>query len=555
MIVGKSDRSIFSRFPKQLTVRFHTSSMEKFLQARVVFQRHGLTLGYFRESQEPYREEYELGQRTLLQKALDEIRSRVGANSLFFVEDTSVKVDALSDGSVAYPGLKVKEWFKNTTFGTLDTELRCRGNDRAATVYSDIGLYVPELERAVFVHGETSGSISERPPSFETSYRFPWLTPNTFNGWFVPDGSNKALGEMEFEESFRYDFRVKSLTALLERIEEYAAIVNLPTKSYAVLKPNVPDQEWLFPKQSPLILVIGRVCAGKTTFGEHLSSEHNGFHVEASDELTHLAHEAGISSSEDAFSRASELLRSKGPDVVAKSICRRYHYELESGAIITGFRAIEEVIYFRNRYTSCIVVFVDAGDRIRCSRHLERGRLDGIRTFDDFHVYDRQQWQFGLLARAREVVDVPRDVADIQVTNEGTLKQYYAQIDALLDRLGRPGGLEGPDKGVHDVPGVCRLNVEPLQERRIFRCLRALGRCQHPMTCSEIRERMAVEGSAGSISDRHLNWVLVNVPGLARRVSDGAKLRYEILSAGRAYVEAIKIQSLRTKGRGDGRTD
>ena len=242
--------------------------MEKFLQARVVFERHGFVLDYFRESQEPYYEEYGLGSRELLRRALEEIRKRLGTNSLFFVEDTSVRVDALSDERNAVPGLRVKEWFQEMTFETLDVQLRRHGNDRGATVYSDIGLYVPNLERAVFAHGETVGTVAEKAPEFEMSYEFPWLTPKTFNGWFIPEGSDKTLGEMEFYESLKYDFRVKCLKALLERIEEYSAIINLPNNAYAAPKVRAREQEWLFPGFDGLIspvVVIGRICAGKTT--------------------------------------------------------------------------------------------------------------------------------------------------------------------------------------------------------------------------------------------------------------------------------------------------
>ena len=527
--------------PKQLVVRFHTSSIEKFLQARVVFQRHGLELDYFRESQEPYREEYDLGQRALLRKALDEIKNRLGTNSLFFVEDTSVKVDALSSNSIAYPGLKVKEWFKNTTFEALDAELRRRGNHRTATVYSHIGLFVPRLGRTVFVHGETTGSISESAPSFRMSYEFPWLTPNTFNGWFIPDGSDKALGQMEFEESLKFDFRVKSFKALLRRIEEYVAIINLPSRSYAVIKPKFRNQGWLFPKESPLILVIGRVCAGKTTFGQYLANEHDWFHIEASDELTALADKVGITGAKNSFFRADHLLRDMGPDVVARIICHNYQESLESGAVITGFRTIEEVIYFRNRYRSCVVIFIDSGDRIRFSRHLDRGRFDQIRTFGDFQAYDCEQRQFGLLLRSREVVDVPREVADIQLKNEGTLKQYYAQIDAVLYKFSRPDGLDVVGEDFEDVPGVLRPNVVSRKERRIFRSLCALGECDDAMTCSEIRGKMVANSSSRAISERHVNWILSNLPRLARRVDGGGKRRYRICPAGRAYVEAIKM--------------
>ena len=331
---------------RQLKVRFHTSSMEKFLQARVVFEKHGFILDYFRESQEPYYEEYRLGSRELLRRALGEIRRRLGANSLFFVEDTSVRINALSEGDITVPGLRVKEWFQEVTFEALDAELKRRGNDRTATVFSDIGLYVPMLKHTVFVHGETMGRVAERAPRFEMSYEFPWLTPKTFNGWFVPEGSDKTLGEMEFRESLKCDFRVRSLSALLERIAEYSAIINLPNNAYVAPRMRGPEQEWLLPGfgfdgVAPALVVIGRVCAGKTTLGERLAAQHGWRHIEASREMRRCAAEMRVGGSGESLDVARELLRGEGPDCVAKSIVARYHDALERGTVITGFRAVE----------------------------------------------------------------------------------------------------------------------------------------------------------------------------------------------------------------------
>ena len=534
---------VLRRMPKQLVVRFHTSNMEKFLQARVIFQRHGVTLRYFRESQDPYREEYEMGRRALLQRALEEIRARIGVNSLFFVEDTSVRVDALSDDRAEVPGLRVKEWFRNTTFEELDAELRRHGNRRGATVYSDIGLYIPGLERAVFVHGETSGRISEVAPNFEMSYQFPWLTPSTFNGWFIPEGSDRTLGEMDFEESLELDFRVRSLARLLERIEEYATVLNLPAQAYSVRRPAVLGQEALFQERSPLILVVGRVCAGKTTFGRRLSGTHRWLHVEASDEMNALANELGTKGIGDALARARELLRREGPDCVARNIANKYHDRLESGVVITGFRAIEEVVYFRNRYPSCVVIYINAGDRIRFARHLERGRLDKIRTLEDFVAHDRGQWGFGLLARARDIVDVPRDVADVEVSNELRLEEYFGQIDALVEKLDLWGGVAGMRGDFEEVQGVSGLGVGSLRGRRVFRCLSVLRGIRAAVTCGELRVRMTEAGQGEDINVRHVNWILWKLPELVERIADGGRLRYRILPAGRAYVEAVNLRS------------
>lgn len=275
--------------------------------------------------------------------------------------------------------------------------------------------------------------------------------------------------------------------------------------------------------------------------------KHGRLHVEASDELHEIAEVDGGDGGGDAFQRARRLLERRGPDVVARNIALKYHERLEDGAVITGFRAIEEVTYFRHRYRSCVVVFINAGDRTRFARHLERGRLDGVRTFREFELYDRRQWSFGLLGRARQIVDLPRDLADVQIDNERSLEGYYGQVDSLLEGVDRPEDLRRTDEDVYEGPGVFRVRSEGIEERRSFRCLEALENCRGLATCAEIRARIIQKVGADEISTRHVNWVLASLPALAIRDITGKRMRYEILPAGRAYVEAVRTNVSRRR--------
>lgn len=188
------------RFDRVLRTFFYTSNADKLVQARLIFMRNGYQLSHYRSQHEPYDEDYSLGTRGLLAAALKQVSQEFERRSVLFVEDTSLRLEALSD-QVDYPGTRVKEWFSETSFEELDRQIALRGGNRAAVVKSDIALRVPSLSRPIFFHGETSGVVASEPPSFEASPQYPWLTPCTFNGWFVPDGTTKRLGEMEFEEA------------------------------------------------------------------------------------------------------------------------------------------------------------------------------------------------------------------------------------------------------------------------------------------------------------------------------------------------------------------
>jgi hypothetical protein len=53
-------RQLFVAAPKRLEIFFYTSSIEKFMQARLMFEQSGLILRHYKGSQEPYQEKYDL---------------------------------------------------------------------------------------------------------------------------------------------------------------------------------------------------------------------------------------------------------------------------------------------------------------------------------------------------------------------------------------------------------------------------------------------------------------------------------------------------------------
>jgi inosine/xanthosine triphosphate pyrophosphatase family protein len=307
-------------YDRILNVFFYTSNTEKLLQARLLFMRHGYGLRHFRGDNEPYDEDYEQGTAGLLTRAINQVKAEFGVRSIFFVEDTSVRIEALS-GTSDVPGLAVKEWFPQTNFKIVDKQLRERGNDRRAKVNSDIALYLPTLRSPLFFHGETIGKIAESPPEFEASVQYPWLTPRTFNGWIIPDGATKRLGEMEFEESLHHDFRAKALIELLTTLEQLNAAINLRPNFYTTRKSiNSPPEQLSFIETSSrhVLLVVGARCSGKTTFSDFMANYDSARVYEASTVLRGIGEDVGIlpTSSEEALTFLNEI----GWDSVARKI-------------------------------------------------------------------------------------------------------------------------------------------------------------------------------------------------------------------------------------------
>lgn len=515
--IRSSLRELFLAGGRRLEVYFYTSSLDKFLHASTVFERSGLALKHFKSKTDPYSEDYSLGKQNLLTLALKEILEQVGTQSLFFVEDTSLRIEALSNQE-DYPGLDVKDWFSRTTFEALDSQLA--GNaDRAATIKSDIALHVPGLPRPVFFHGECSGRVAASPPDFEQNAQYPWLTPRTFNGWFIPDGAVKRLGEMSLEESWQYDFRTRALELMLDRLEEYSAILNLPAHAYTrVRRLAASEQSSLFPLEKPVYVVVGKTCAGKSTFGERAAEKHGIKWVEASSVLRMFRSGYDIQTG-NGLDFAKSVLDAYGYDAVARKIVTLYSNDLAEGLVITGFRTIEELETIKASFRDAKVLLIEATDRARFQRHLARGRIDAIRTLTSFREHDSKQWILGLLRVAEEF-------ADIKINNDGTLEDYFQRVDSLL-----------AGDGEKSIPGVS-THVNPrhgLRENQLYRCLYALNESGRPLSCDEIQ--LLTSKTGATILHNNANKVLKRVPELAKRYSlTNERVHYEITNAGRAYI-------------------
>lgn len=173
----------------------------------------------------------------------------------------------------------------------------------------------------------------------------------------------------------------------------------------------------------------------------------------------------------------------------------------------------------------CLVVLVESSERIRFDRHVRRGRPGAEQTLGEFRDRDSSQDVFGLLS-------VVEDLADVKITNEGTLSDFHRHIDALMAQLVTPGSLR---------PNAPRHGPS---ENQLFRCLALLEAEGNPLQCDEI-ERRSQHGGGGRIRHNNANKVLRAVPSLAERIDSGAgddaeRVRYSITDRGSAYLSLIR---------------
>lgn len=323
---------------------------------------------------------------------------------LFFIEDTSVRIDALSDENNEVPGVDVKYWMQSHNFSQLDAELMKRGNNRNVSVSSHIILFLTnELKKKIkteknhILFKSTSyGTIVEKEQKFDTQILYPWLDNKTFNKWFVPHGFNRPISMLNISDADKCDFRKDAFEQLLIFLGEHREIKQI--------QKSLPNLRLSF---DPLYIVCGPTCAGKSSIGKFLLEKYDYYHIEASDFMTLRYYEThGTKFSIDKNDFAAELLKVDPLFVVESIMNYIISKKIFDNFIITGFRTSNEVENFVKMFPSRDIrqIFIIADFSIRYNRWLNRQRDALEYTQEKFEQINKLQEEMGLF-KIKEMKD------------------------------------------------------------------------------------------------------------------------------------------------------
>lgn len=316
---------------------------------------------------------------------------------LFFIEDTSVKIDALSDTEIEVPGVDVKYWMREINFEKLDYELKSRGNNRKCSVTSHLILFLTEaLKRKLGVSDDYKvfkstayGSVTENEYIFETNILYPWLDNKTFNKWFVPDGYAVPVSMLNILEADAGDFRKGAFDQMLTFLNDNDAIE---------YKQQTANQLSLQFYDS--FIVCGRTCSGKSTIGKFLVDEYGYYHIEASEFMTFKRLEThGAKSKVDKHRFAAKMLEAEPVFVVDKLIEYMHKKKIYDKFIITGFRTTNEINTFLEKYYAggrMHLVFINTDSKERFRRWKLRQREVDDYTEERFNEIDAVQEGMGI---------------------------------------------------------------------------------------------------------------------------------------------------------------
>jgi dephospho-CoA kinase/inosine/xanthosine triphosphate pyrophosphatase family protein len=419
------------------SIVFITSNRTKLMHARHLAEPYDIEVLGKKYYGVAYREPRSLNRTELLQKSYQDALARWRKTSgcsdgFFFIEDTSVIIDALSRKR-EFPGVDVKYWMMDTTFAQLDSDLRQHRNNRRVTVRSDVLLHLPDwfqeqhrFDTTVLQFiGKESGTIIAEEAEIDTNLLYPWLDNRSFNRWFVPAGCDVSLSALPIEIADIYDFRRESIGAMFQFLEDKLALGERRAPRALSGTRFLPH---LFP---PLVIVTGLPCAGKTTLGTYLSEECGYYHIEASDFMKRAFYERHGVTSDLSIEKFAETVLKKEPDIVVGPVLREIEGSRAELVVVTGFRSPREIELFKRDYrgpSQIVCWFVDASQDVRFGRSCARGRHDAPPTLASFKKRDAVQLQMGLR-------DIRRRLREGIVTNEGTIQHY---VTSCVQKLNAP---------------------------------------------------------------------------------------------------------------------
>jgi len=409
---------------------FFTSSPIKLAHARYLCRDYAVRIVGFREKtfganyEEPrIYDRAELIERSY-QDALQRWKNFVSkdGHKLFFIEDTSVIIEALSKEREV-PGLDVKYWMKETQFAQLDETLRNMGNDRRCRVRSDLVLHLPPELRPkdskdsyrIFT-SFSFGNVIEYERDFETNLLYPWLDNKTFNKWFVPDGGQGPISLLPIEEADKHDFRARAFREMLGFLENRSEI----------RKRQTAPKQYQLEAAAPLFVICGPSCAGKTTLAEHLADSYGYYHIEASDFMYRSYYQRhGVSSTVPIGDFAEQALQDQ-PEIVAEQVLEDIRFNRPVATVITGFRSPKELIWFYEHYDChqpIVPVYIDAKPKIRFERSCLRGREATQDTWERFECRDLQQFSMGL-------GELAKTIQSDSIINEASTATFFNEFAA-----------------------------------------------------------------------------------------------------------------------------
>jgi dCMP deaminase len=179
-----------------------------------------------------------------------------------------------------------------------------------------------------------------------------------------------------------------------------------------------------------IIGLTGKNGSGKTVVCDYLRSRGFEFHS-LSDAIRNEIRSRGEEISRDKLIVVGTDLREKlGPGILAERVLAG----LDTGHnyVIDSIRNPSEVETLKRRPDFTLLV-LDADERVRFERTLQRGREQTAQTFEQFMAEEVRELESGNPASQQLIAT--QKMADISISNNGTIEELHRRLDEVIPPL------------------------------------------------------------------------------------------------------------------------
>ena len=175
--------------------------------------------------------------------------------------------------------------------------------------------------------------------------------------------------------------------------------------------------------------ITGTLASGKGEVVKILKKK--GFtHYSFGDFVRHLLAERGAETTiPNIAALANQLRKEHGPGYIAELLLHKLEQEAPKHAVFESIRSLGELEVLR-RLPGFILVSIDAPRETRWERYKQRGRREGLTTFEEFSAAEDKQLEG---ASYEQNLLAVMDKADVQIVNIGSPEDLEAQLDETLN--------------------------------------------------------------------------------------------------------------------------
>jgi len=175
--------------------------------------------------------------------------------------------------------------------------------------------------------------------------------------------------------------------------------------------------------------LTGKIGSGKDTVAKYLMEKFGGQSFSYSDALAEVLNIYNLPVTRENLQKLSTVLRQNfSEDILANAMEKKVSQAAGPVVAITNVRREADIADIK-KLPNFYLIYVETDQKIRYQRYLKRNQSEGDRemTFEEFQKRDS--------AESEAQIEGLKNKADFVLNNNGTVADFYKQIDSVFEKL------------------------------------------------------------------------------------------------------------------------